>query len=395
MPLPTLLLPLTAALHRCSTVSSLYVPLGCLGSLRVFDNGFTGGVHTATTPSEARHIASQMLGHRLVTKQSGSDGKPCHSVMVSKRYTVEAEKYLCLLLDRHSEAPVFLSSPAGGVDIEDTLHHTPDLVHKQPVDATRGPTEDELGKVAATLGLPDDPQLHHQARMLLRRMYDMFVSCDALQIEINPLAVTSSSTAASALLPLDLKVEIDDNAAFRQPQLAQQRDWSQLDSREAQANQRGLSFVALSGDIGSIVNGAGLSLATMDLIHQHGGRPANFLDLGGASSQQHMELALQLLSNDPTVRVILINIFGGILRCDVIALGLLAYLHRRVSRAKPVVVRLEGTNVEEAMRLLEESGWRVAGVRDLDAAAFRAVRVADIVQLAESADIAVSFDLGL
>ena len=277
----------------------------------MFDNGFIGGVHTARTPGEARHIASQMLGHRLVTKQSGPEGKPCNSVMVAKRYHVEAEKYLCLLLDRHIGTPVLLSSPAGGVDVEDTLHHTPDLVHKQVVDPVRGPTDDELAAVVARLGLPADVQLHHQARTLLRRLYDMFAHSDALQIEINPLAVASSSAAATTLLPLDLKVEIDDNAAFRQPQLAQQQDWSQLDPREAQAQQRGLSFVALDGDIGSIVNGAGLSMATMDLLHQHGGRPSNFLDLGGGSTQQHMELALHILSSDPSVRVIFVNIFGA------------------------------------------------------------------------------------
>ena len=364
-------------------------------TLPVFDNGFKGGVHTAHTPMEARRIASQMLGHRLVTKQSGPEGKPCHFVMITKHYKVEAEKYLSILLDRHIGAPVLLSSPAGGVDVEDTLLHTPDLIHRQVVDVLCGPTDEQLAAVVASLGLPSDTRLHHQARAMLRHLYEMFVYCDALQIEINPLAVTSSSTAATQLLPLDLKVDIDDNAAFRQSQLAQQRDWTQLDPREATAQQRGLSFVALNGDIGSIVNGAGLSLATMDLIHHHGGQPANFLDLGGGSTQQHMELALHILSSDPSVRVIFVNIFGGILRCDVIAMGLLGYLHKCVTKSKPIVVRLEGTNVEEAMRLLEDSGWRVAGVRHMDAAAFRAVRMADIVKLAESADISVSFDLGL
>ena len=361
----------------------------------VFDNGFKGGVHTAHTPTEARHIASRMLGHRLVTKQSGAEGKPCHHVLLAKQCRVEAEKYLCLLLDRQADSPVLLCSPAGGVDVEESLHYTPELVYRETVDAVRGPSDEQLAAVVARMGLPADAQLHQQARALLRSLYDMFTSCDALQIEVNPLAVTSHSSAASTLLPLDLKVEIDDNAAFRQPQLAAQRDWTQLDPRESTANQRGLSFVALDGGIGSIVNGAGLSLATMDLIRSHGGRPANFLDLGGGSSQQHMELALQLLSDDPSVRVIFVNIFGGILRCDAIALGLLSYLHRAVTRPKPVVVRLEGTNVEEAVRLLEDSGWRVAGTRHMDAAACKAVRAAELVRLAESADIRVSFDLGL
>ena len=361
----------------------------------MFDNGFLGGVHTAYTAVEARHIANRMLGHRLVTKQSGPDGKPCNRVMVTKHCKAEAEKYVCMLLDRHTAAPVILSSPAGGVDVEDALQHAPGLIHRQVVDAVRGPTDDELDAVVARLGLPADQPLHQQARTMLRQLYDMFVSCDALQVEVNPLAVTSSSTTATALLPLDLKVEIDDNAAFRQTELAAQRDWTQLDPRETTANQRGLSFVALDGDIGSIVNGAGLSLATMDLLHDRGGKPANFLDLGGGSTQQHMELALHILSTDPAVRVIFVNIFGGILRCDVIALGLLAFLHKCVTKPKPIVVRLEGTCVEEAMRLLEDSGWRVAGVRHMDAAAFRAVRMAEIVRLAESADISVSFDLGL
>jgi succinyl-CoA synthetase beta subunit len=358
-------------------------------SLGVFENGFKGGVHICSSPEEVKEIATKMLGYRLITKQTGSEGKLVDKVLVSKRFFIRKEMYLALLLDRTSGGPVIMASSKGGVDIEKVAQENPNDIVKEVIsDMDVGPTEQQIKNIAQKLHLPSDKVISFSDQ--LNRMYKLMMQKDALMIEINPFVETSNGE----LMCMDAKLNFDDNAAYRQKDIFAMEDMSQRDPREQQAAAFDLNYIGLDGNIGCLVNGAGLAMATMDIIKLCGGKPANFLDVGGGASQRQVTEAIKILSLDPNVKVILINIFGGIMRCDVIALGLIAAC-TELSLKIPIVARLQGTNVKEAKELIEKCGLRIVLADDLEMAAERSVKMAHIIELATSAHLDVRFELPL
>lgn len=352
-----------------------------------FDTGLQGGVHVCHSPEEVQRIAEGMLGNRLITRQTGPEGQVVSKVLIAQRHYIRREIYFSIVLDRASSGPVILGSAQGGMNIEEVAATNPEALVKLPVDCNVGLTKAQALEVAERLRFEDNQE---EAATQIQGLYDMFVSLDCTQLEINPLA----ETADGGVMCVDAKLNFDDNAEFRQRDLFSMRDTSQEDPRDVAAAKFDLNFIGLDGNIGCLVNGAGLAMATMDIIKLHGGSPANFLDVGGGATEQQVSEALKLIASDPKVQAILINIFGGIMRCDVIALGIL----NAVSNLKlsvPLVVRLEGTNVAEAKELLSSSGLRVIAADDLDDAAERAVKVAEIVNLAKKASLNVNFELPL
>merc|ERR1712188_350781 len=350
-----------------------------------FDNGFNGGVHIAYGDDDVRRIANKMIGANLITKQTGEEGRPCNKVFLAERKFPRREYYASITMDRglgdaNSQfGPVLVASAAGGMNIEEVAMETPDAIVKHYIDMNTGITDAEAADIAKRVGFPT-ADTEAQADVFFQKLYQLFTEKDCTTVEINPMSLDKDGT----IMAMDAKVNFDDNAEFRHKDLFQLRDWSQEDQREAVAAEADLNYIGLDGKIGCLVNGAGLAMATMDIIKLHGGSPANFLDVGGGATEQQVSEALKLIASDPKVQAILINIFGGIMRCDVIALGIL----NAVSNLKlsvPLVVRLEGTNVAEAKELLSSSGLRVIAADDLDDAAERAVKVAEIVNLAKKA----------
>eukprot|EP00922_Rhytidocystis_sp_ex-Travisia-forbesii_P003328 GHVS01004869.1.p1 GENE.GHVS01004869.1~~GHVS01004869.1.p1 ORF type:complete len:518 (+),score=117.70 GHVS01004869.1:129-1682(+) len=349
------------------------------------ENGFQGGVHVCTSASQVKDIAGKMLGNHLVTKQTGEQGKLCSKVLVCERFYLRREKYLALLMDRNSGGPLFIGSVVGGTSIEDIAARHPEAIVHMPVDSSK----QELGELEVTefctkLGFAGASL--SQAIANVRGIYKLFNEKDCTLIEINPFAETHDGR----VLACDAKLNFDDNAAYRQEEVFALRDIEQEDPREVAASRYDLNYVGLDGSIGCMVNGAGLAMATMDIIKLHGGRPANFLDVGGGANKQQVVEALRILQNDPNVKAIMVNIFGGIMRCDIIGLGII-HASQEVGLYKPLVVRLEGTNQEKARELLEESGMKVMFCTDFDDAARKVVKMAEIVQLAEHAELDVSF----
>lgn len=358
-------------------------------SLGVFENGFKGGVHLCQNPAEIKEIASKMLGHRLITKQTGPEGRLVDKVLISKRFFIRKERYIAYLLDRLSEGPVLVASAHGGVDIEKVAEEHPNSIVKEKIeDIDVGPTDEQLKSVAQKLLFTSDKFLEFSDQM--KKLYKLMIERDALMIEVNPFVETSNGE----LMCMDAKLNFDDNAHFRQQALFKLEDTSQKDPREREAALHDLNYIGLDGNIGCLVNGAGLAMATMDIIKLAGGKPANFLDIGGGASQRQVTEAIKILSHDPNVKVILINIFGGIMRCDIIALGLIAAT-KELSLKIPLVVRLQGTRVKEAKDVIENSGLRIVMADDLDLAAERAVKMAQILDLARQVHVDVSFELPL
>jgi len=353
-----------------------------------FDNNFKGGVHLCNTPQQVRDISEKMLGHRLITKQTGPEGKPCNKVLICKRYFLRRETYLGILLDRSSQGPVIINSPQGGMDIEKVAAENPSAIFKERVDLEKGITNDQTAKIAKNLGFPT--LLYPMVQSQIKSLYKFFLERDATMLEINPFVETSTGE----VLSVDTKINFDDNAKFRQAPLFDLEDVSQLDSREAEAGKYDLNYIGLDGQIGCLVNGAGLAMATLDVIKLHGGSPANFLDIGGGASQQQVTAAIGIIARDPKVKCILVNIFGGIMKCDIIALGLIAAV-KQLSLKIPLVVRLQGTNVNAAKQIMADSGLRILAADDLEEAAKKSVRVAQIMELAEQSQINVSFELPL
>jgi len=355
----------------------------------VFKSGFKGAVHICNSALEARSIAAKMLGQRLVTKQTGEEGKPCQKVMVLERLYMRRETYFAILLDREHAGPVLVASPMGGMDIEQVAVQTPNLIFKEPIDVFDGIQPAQVERLAQSMGFKGKQALA-EAERVIRQLYKLFVEQDATLVEINPLCETHDSR----VLCVDAKFNFDDNSSFRHSDLFSLRDSSQEDPREVAAEKAGLNYIQLDGNIGCLVNGAGLAMATMDCIKLHGGSPANFLDIGGGASAQQVTQAFQLLNQDPQVKAILVNIFGGIMRCDVIALGLISAV-TELGIKKPLVVRLAGTNVSEARKLIEESGLRMLSADDLEDASTKVVRIVDILKMAEAAHVNVSFEIPL
>jgi len=331
--------------------------------------GKAGGVKLARSRDEVRRYASDMLGTRLVTHQSGPDGLPVNTVYVEAGSEIERELYLSMLVDREVSKVAFIASAAGGMDIEEVAAKTPEKIFTVAVSVDAGLQPYQARQLAFGLGL--DKNQMRQFADLIQKMYRLFWECDASLVEVNPLIVTK----AGDVVALDAKINIEGNALFRQPRLTALRDTSQEDPKEREAAEHDLNYVSLDGDIACMVNGAGLAMATMDLIKLHGGEPANFLDVGGGATSERVAEAFKLILSNESVAAILVNIFGGIVRCDLIAQGIITAV-REVGVDVPVVVRLEGTNVEKGRQLLAESGLDIIAAVDLTDAAKKAVAAA-------------------
>src|SRR3954465_6990824 len=325
-----------------------------------------GGVRLARSVDEVGENADEMLGKTLVTVQTGPHGKQVQRLYITDGVDIEKEYYLALLVDRESGRIAIVASTEGGMDIEKVAHETPDKIETFTIDPATGLMPHHGRAVAAALGLTGD--LAKQAGKVLAKLYDAFIGTDASQIEINPLAVTDKGE----LLVLDAKVGFDNNAEFRHPELEQLRDLTEEEPIEIEASKYDLAYIKLDGNIGCMVNGAGLAMATMDIIKLNGAFPANFLDVGGGASKEKVTAAFKIILSDPAVQGILVNIFGGIMRCDIIAEGIVAAA-REVQLNVPLVVRLEGTNVEEGKRILADSGLAIVPANALGDAAKKIV----------------------
>jgi succinyl-CoA synthetase beta subunit len=341
------------------------------GKFRELGPDAKGGVRLARTPEEVRAAATDMLGNTLVTIQTGAAGKQVNRLYVTDGVDIAKEFYLALLVDRKSGRIAFVVSTEGGMDIEAVAHDTPEKIQSFSVDPATGFMPHHGRAVAYALGLSGD--LAKQAQNVAKLLYEAFVGTDAAQIEINPLAVTDEGEGnPPRLLVLDAKVGFDANAEFRHPDLEALRDESEEDPMELEASKYDLAYIKLDGNIGCMVNGAGLAMATMDIIKLNGAFPANFCDVGGGASKEKVTAAFKIILSDPAVKGILVNIFGGIMRCDIIADGIVAAA-REIDIKVPLVVRLEGTNVEEGKRILADSGLAIVPADDLGDAARKIV----------------------
>ncbi len=335
-----------------------------------FANGFKGGVHLVNSPAEARDVADKMLGQTLVTHQTGAAGRVVNKVLVAESADIEREIYFAILLDRASGAPLVVASTEGGVEIETVAEKSPEKIMREPVDPLAGLQPFQTRKLAKQLGFKSD-QIKPAAK-LFSALYRTFIESDCSMVEVNPLVVTKKGE----VLALDAKFNFDDNALYRHPEIAAMRDTAEEDPREVEASKHGLNYIGLDGNIACLVNGAGLAMATMDIIKFYGGNPANFLDVGGGATEEQVTEAFKLLISDKNVKAILVNIFGGIMKCDVIALGIINAV-KAVKLPVPLVVRLEGTNVEAGKKILAESGLPVTTADDLADAAEKVVKAAE------------------
>jgi len=334
-----------------------------------FANGFKGGVHLCKTPEEAREIASKMLGQTLVTQQTGAAGRVVNKVLVAEAAQIAREIYFAILLDRATATPLIVASTEGGVEIETVAAKSPEKIIRESINPLAGLQPFQTRKLAKQLQF-ESLQLK-AASKLFDGLYRTFIGLDCSMVEVNPLVVT----AKGEVLALDAKFNFDDNALFRHPEVAAMRDIAEEDPREVEASKHGLNYIGLDGNIACLVNGAGLAMATMDIIKFYGGNPANFLDVGGGATEEQVTEAFKILIMDKKVQAILVNIFGGIMKCDVIAQGIINAA-KTVHLSVPLVVRLEGTNVEKGKCLLKESGVALITADDLADAAQKAVEAA-------------------
>lgn len=326
-----------------------------------------GGVRVSFSADEALANAKEMLGNTLVTNQTGPAGKQVGRLYIEDGADIESELYLSILVDRDNGKTSFVASTEGGMDIEAVAEETPDLIHTIPVNASTGCTDADAAKVADAFKLSGAAR--DQGIALFKILYDAFTSKDMSLLEINPLIVTKTGD----IQVLDAKVSFDGNALFRHPDIMEYRDMTEEDDKEIEASKFDLAYIALDGEIGCMVNGAGLAMATMDIIKLYGAEPANFLDVGGGATTEKVTAAFKIITSDPNVKGILVNIFGGIMRCDVIAEGVIQAV-KDVGLTVPLVVRLEGTKVAEGKKLINESGLNVIAADDLDDAAQKIVK---------------------
>ncbi len=328
--------------------------------------GKGGGVKVVKSPEAAQDAAQKMIGMNLVTYQTGPHGQRVERVLVEQGLSIARELYLGLVLDRSSERPVLMVSPDGGVEIERVAEEAPERIFKEFIHPGIGLSAYQTRKLAFALGL-QGPQVA-QAAKLMSAVYDAFVKTDASLVEINPLIVTHDGS----LLALDAKMNFDDNALYRHPDIKEMRDFAEEDPLEIEASKYSLNYIKLDGTVGCMVNGAGLAMATMDIIKLAGGEPANFLDVGGGANAEQIRNAFKILMSDKNVRAVLINIFGGILRCDVLAEGLIAAV-KELGVPVPIVIRMEGTNVEKGKQMLRDSGLNFTTADDMREAAEKVV----------------------
>ena len=338
-----------------------------------FKTGYRGGVKLCQTADEVFAAAAAMLGQVLVTKQTGPDGRLVKKLLVVAAPEIRQELYLAVLLDRATARPLVMASRDGGMDIEEVAAKTPERIFKEWVDPAVGLMPYQARKVARALGLAGD--LLSAGAKLIGGVYRTWWECDASLVEINPLCVIAGPDGKDALLAVDAKVSLDDNGLYRHPNIQAMRDLNEEAPLEIEASKHSLNYIKLDGRIACLVNGAGLAMATMDIIQHYGGRPANFLDVGGGASKEQVTAAFQIILQDPNVRAILVNIFGGIMDCNVIATGIVAAV-RETSLKLPLVVRLEGNNVELGRQTLAESGLTIIGGGSMADAAQQVVQAA-------------------
>eukprot|EP01156_Anaeramoeba_ignava_P021902 Anaeramoba_ignava/c19910_g1_i1.p1 GENE.c19910_g1_i1~~c19910_g1_i1.p1 ORF type:complete len:430 (-),score=165.86 c19910_g1_i1:27-1190(-) len=341
------------------------VHTGGRGKGTFIENNFKGGIRFCKTANETKDCVKNMIGYRLRTKQSGPEGKLCQKVMVSQTKDIKRELYFAILLDRKTQGPMIVVSPKGGVDIEEVAESSPQYIAKFPIDIKTGPTKDQKQEIARFLEFP--PHLWNSAMHEIDRLYDLFIKTDSTQVEINPFV----EAVDGEIVSLDAKFNFDDSAEFRQKEIFAWKDDSETDPRELAAKKFDLSYVAMDGNIGCMVNGAGLAMATMDIIKLNGENPANFLDVGGGAEEEQIVEAFKIISSDPQVKAILVNIFGGIMKCDVVAKGIVSAV-KILGLKVPLVVRLEGTNVELGKEIFEKSGLPIISANDLGEAAKKA-----------------------
>ena len=331
--------------------------------------GKGGGVKVAKTLDQVREYASQILGMQLVTHQTGAEGQKVRRLLIEEGAAIVKEYYVAMVVDRTKQRVVLMASSEGGMDIEEVAAHTPEKIHKIWIDPAAGLTDAESDQVSLKIGIPEAALA--EARATLQGLYRAFIEKDAMLAEINPLVLT----ADQKIRALDAKFNFDSNALYRRPEVVAYRDLDEEDPAEVEASKFDLSYISLDGDIGCLVNGAGLAMATMDIIKLFGGSPANFLDVGGGATKEKVTEAFKLMLKNPKLKAILVNIFGGIMRCDVIAEGVVAAA-REVHLSVPLVVRLEGTNVDLGKKILAESGLPIISGSDMADAAQKVVAAA-------------------
>ncbi|HEU0011183.1 MAG TPA: ADP-forming succinate--CoA ligase subunit beta [Verrucomicrobiae bacterium] len=336
-----------------------------------FKDGFKGGVKLAKSVEEATAHAKAMLGNTLVTKQTGPDGRVVNTVLVASAEEIQKEFYLAVLLDRAVSKPLVMASTEGGVDIEEVAERTPEKIIKEHIDPAMGFQPWQGRKLAAALGLKGD--LASQCAKLLAGVYKTWWECDAAMVEINPLCICVGADAKERLVAVDAKIGLDDNALYRHADLQAMRDLAEESPLEIEASKFNLNYIKLDGSIACLVNGAGLAMATMDIIQHFGGSPANFLDVGGGASKEQVSAAFQIILSDPHVKAIFVNIFGGIMDCNVIATGIVAAV-KETGLKLPLVVRLEGNNVEAGRKTLAESGLSLITGDSMADAALKVVK---------------------
>ena len=328
--------------------------------------GKSGGVELISNLEDAENFMSNQLGSRLLTYQNLPHGQPVKEILIEEKVSIQKELYFSILIDRESESIIILCSTQGGTEIEETAKKNEILIFKEFISIGEVPTAKQINSLSKKLMIPS--QANHLFNNFVVNLFKLFLEKDLSLVEINPLIVTKDHE----IVALDCKISLDDNALFKHENLRNSFDWSQVDEKEAEAHRAGLNYIALEGSIGCMVNGAGLAMATMDLIKHSGGLPANFLDVGGGASAETVSKAFKILLSDKNVRVVLVNIFGGIMRCDVIAEGIVSAV-KDVGIKIPIVVRLEGTNVEIGKKILGESKLNITSADSLDDAAKQAV----------------------
>ena len=344
-------------------------PVAVKAQVHAGGRGKGGGVRVATSVEEAREAAEAIIGMSLVTEQTGATGRTVHKVLVEQGVSIKKELYLSLIVNRDNASVTIMASQEGGMDIEEVAAQSPERIIKVNINPLLGIQGYHVRQVC--FGLELEPAIAKQAGGLLRNLYQLFVSSDCSLLEINPLIITGDDT----LLALDAKIDIDSNGLYRQKVIAEMRDPLEEDPAELEAAEYDLNYIKLDGTIGNMVNGAGLAMATMDIIKQAGAEPANFLDVGGGASAERVEKGFRIILSDPNVKGILINIFGGILRCDILAQGVVQAA-QAVDLKLPVVVRMEGTNVEEGRKILKDSGLELINAIDLSDAARKVAEIA-------------------
>ncbi|GAW82919.1 ATP-specific succinyl-CoA synthetase beta subunit [Plasmodium gonderi] len=348
------------------------------------ENNFEGGVHICRNSMEVKEVASKMLNNTLVTKQTGKDGKICNTVFICERFYIRKERYIAFLLDRSSDGVLLLGSTVGGTSIEEISKKNPDSVHKLNIDVQNGLKHGQSREFCEKIGFKNTEL--DIATDIITNLYKIFKKYDCTLLEINPFSETNDGR----VLCCDAKLNFDDNSEYRQKEIFQKRDLSQENPEEIQAKKFNLNYVSLDGNIACMVNGAGLAMATLDLIALHNGSPSNFLDVGGSATEQEICEALKIINNNPKAKVCFINILGGIMRCDIIAKGIINAT-KQINFTKPLIVRLEGTNEKVAQQLIHESNIKCVFCQDMNLAAQKSIAMANIIEIANNSGLNIAF----